>query len=183
MSDAATDAHALLRALGERARRHASPLPRVQAPVAAWRGLGFSIGGVPFVSVLGEAVEVLTWPRLTPVPGAGPWLLGIANVRGRLLPVTDAHRFFGLTTGRPRHLWRVLVVAQREHLFGLAVEQSHGIQQFAPECRVRRGADLGRIERFVDGAFAESGRIWHLLSLAEVARDARFLDAARRSAA
>lgn len=178
-----SEAFALLRSLGERARRFAEPLPRARAAAATWRGLGISIGGIRFVTSLGEATEVLTWPRLTQVPGAAPWLLGVANVRGKLLPVTDTHRFFGLTTARPRHLWRVLVVAQREHAFGLAVEQSHGIQQFAPESRSRPTVDLGRIDRFVEGAYAEGGRLWHVLSLAEVARDARFIDAAQRSAA
>ena len=31
----------------------------------------------------------------TPVPGAAPWLLGLAQWRGRLLTVVDAGRLFG----------------------------------------------------------------------------------------
>jgi twitching motility protein PilI len=43
--------------------------------------------------VIGEVNEILTLPVLTPVPGTRSWLLGVANVRGNLVPVIDLRDF------------------------------------------------------------------------------------------
>ena len=40
-----------------------------------------------------EVVEILPMPQVTPVPGAQPWLLGVANIRGNLLPIVDLKQF------------------------------------------------------------------------------------------
>ena len=58
----------------------------VEAP-GHWRGVGFRLGQRRFVSSFEEVVEILSLPAVTPVPGAQAWMLGVANVRGSLLPV------------------------------------------------------------------------------------------------
>ena len=43
-----------------------------------------------------EAREVLGVPApLTRVPGAKSWILGLANVRGQLLPIIDLRAYLG----------------------------------------------------------------------------------------
>ena len=43
-----------------------------------------------------EAREVLGVPSpLTRVPGAKSWILGLANIRGQLLPIIDLRAFLG----------------------------------------------------------------------------------------
>jgi purine-binding chemotaxis protein CheW len=39
--------------------------------------------------------EVVRAPRVAPVPGAPPWLLGLANLRGQVVPVVDSVRALG----------------------------------------------------------------------------------------
>ncbi|WP_261862922.1 chemotaxis protein CheW [Psychrobacter sp. JCM 18900] len=36
-------------------------------------------------------------PEYTSLPLVKPWMLGIANIRGRLLPLTDLSHFFAST--------------------------------------------------------------------------------------
>ena len=57
-----------------------------------WRGVVFESSGQRLVAPLGEVAEILT-PEYTSMPLVQPWLLGIANVRGRLLPLTDLAKF------------------------------------------------------------------------------------------
>ena len=61
-----------------------------------WRGVVFEVGGQQLIAPMGEVSEVLSMPEFTSVPMAQPWLLGIANVRGRLLPLTDLAKFLQL---------------------------------------------------------------------------------------
>ncbi|NMW25692.1 chemotaxis protein CheW, partial [Rhodanobacter denitrificans] len=65
---------------------------KFEAP-GLWRGIGFRVGSRLLVSGIDEINELLAVPVLTPVPGTQPWLLGVANVRGNLVPVIDFGRF------------------------------------------------------------------------------------------
>ena len=62
-----------------------------------------------FASSIGEINELLVTQPLTHVPGTREWLLGIANVRGNLVPVVDLGRFLfdqrTQATDRSRCCW------------------------------------------------------------------------------
>ena len=47
------------------------------------------------IAPMGNVVEMLPVPEATPLPGVQPWVAGLANVRGRLLPLFDLEVFFG----------------------------------------------------------------------------------------
>jgi Chemotaxis signal transduction protein len=84
---------------------------KLEAP-GLWRGIGFRVGSRLLVSGIDEINELLAVPVLTPVPGTQPWLLGVANVRGNLVPVVDFARFlFGERTQQSDRT-RLLVVRQ-----------------------------------------------------------------------
>ncbi|NQV87652.1 MAG: chemotaxis protein CheW, partial [Woeseiaceae bacterium] len=61
-----------------------------------WVGVGFRIGEEQFVANRDHVREVLMLPEsMTRVPGARRWLLGIANLRGHLLPLVDLKLMLG----------------------------------------------------------------------------------------
>jgi twitching motility protein PilI len=61
-----------------------------------WVGVGFRIGDERFVASRDSVREVLILPdSMTRVPGAKRWLLGIANLRGHLLPLVDVKLLLG----------------------------------------------------------------------------------------
>ncbi len=90
-------------------RARAAIAAREGAPAAAdeWVGIGFRLGAERFVTSRADVREVLPIPeQVTRVPGAKPWLRGIANLRGQLLTVVDLKSFLGrrqrrLRSGRP----------------------------------------------------------------------------------
>ena len=176
---ATLDPFAALLEIQSRAVSAAAPLPRATVSRALWRGLGFQLAGVRFVTPVGEATEILTLPRTTTLPGVRPWVLGVANVRGRLLPIHDLHRYLALSPTMPRGEWRVLVVEDGDFLAGLVVEQSLGMQQFAEDSvEDDRPRDMDLLAPYVRGSYRQSGRVWYVLSLLEVVRDARFMQVA-----
>ena len=97
---------------------------------------------------------MLTWPGVTALPGAKPWLLGLANVRGQLLPVTDLAAFFGgepTTIGRSS---RVMMVNHADIPAGLLVDEVRGFRRFvASEKAEVMPETLPGMTPFLSGAY------------------------------
>ena len=95
-----------------------------------WLGVVFEVAGERMVAPMGEISEVLSLPELTTMPLTKPWLLGVANVRGRLLPLTDLARFLGVNSQERLKNRKVLVVDKGETFVGILVDQVLGISRF-----------------------------------------------------
>lgn len=159
--------------------KNAAPLPHKEQVQAEWQGLGVLVGGTRLVSKLGDVGELMQVPRLTPLPAVKPWVMGIANVRGRLIPVIDLHEFLELPTTLPTSQWRVLVVEDQDVVAGLLVEQSLGIQHFLEDSfEESDGADLGGLAPYISGAFRHGGRVYHEVQLKAILQDDKFFDVA-----
>ena len=72
-------------------------VPRADAAqVGEWVGVALRMAGELYLVAREEAREVLGVPApLTRVPGAKSWMLGLANVRGQLLPIIDLRAYLG----------------------------------------------------------------------------------------
>ena len=121
-----------------------------------WRGIGFRVGARLLVTGIDEINELLAVPTLTPVPGTQPWLLGVANVRGNLVPVIDFARFlFGERTQHSDRT-RLLVVRQGSGNVALMVDEVFGQRTVDQEQRRDAVAeDDPRLARFVDSRVGE----------------------------
>lgn len=130
---------------------------KLEAP-GLWRGIGFRVGSRTLVSGIDEINELLTVPVLTPVPGTRPWLLGVANVRGNLVPVIDFARFlFGERTQQTERS-RLLIVRQGSNNVALLVDEVFGQRTVDEEQQreVEREHDP-RLVRFVEHRVGEEG--------------------------
>lgn len=176
----ATEAYAVLRNMARGAETAALPLPARDVAAEVWRGLGFNVGANRLVSALGEIVEVLGEPAMTPIPGTRPWVMGLSNVRGRLMPVVNLCRYLGLESTNPRSDWRVLVVEDGELLCGLMVEQSFGMMQFGlPDHDPGPGEPTGtRLDAYLRGSFRASGRQWRVMDIRALVREPEFFEVA-----
>lgn len=162
--------------------QHAAPLPLKADAQPQWQGMGYQVGGLRLVSAMGEISEVLKPPRVAALPGVKSWLLGIANIRGRLIPVVDLHEFFGLVPTLPMVQWRVMVVEDEDLVAGLLVEQSLGMQHFFEESLEQPSIEaLGPLAPYVRGAFRHGGRIFYDAQLKSILRDEKFFDVAEKT--
>lgn len=167
----------LLRDIETATFRHAAPLPLKQDAHPQWQGMGFQVGGLRLVSAMGEISEILKSPRVAALPGVKSWVLGIANIRGRLIPVVDLHEFLGMTPTLPMAQWRVLVVEDDDLVAGLLVEQSLGIQHFLEDSFEEAQPEaLGALAPYVRGAFRHGGRVFYDAQLKLILRDKKFFD-------
>lgn len=166
--------------LAQRSRAAARGLPAQTDIRPHWSGIGFSLMGSNFVAPMGEVSEMLEVPSYTHLPGVQPWVKGVANVRGRLLPIFDMAAFFGdrLISGRKQR--RVLILETENLYSGLMVDQVFGMQHFPmDEYSEEAGPIASNIMPFVTGSYLLGGQRWSLFRPGLLAEDPRFINAAR----
>lgn len=147
--------------------------------VDRWSGVAFSLSGYHFIAPLGEVSEVLTVPEYTSVPGTQVWLRGLANVRGRLLPLTDLAVFVEQEQSRLDVRRKVMVIDQAGLFSGLIVDEVFGIQHFAKgSYRHQAGQLPARILPYTQGCFQRDQQDWHIFLPSRLVSDTRFLSAA-----
>lgn len=147
---------------------------------AEWVGIGFRIGQEQFVANRDEVREVLMLPEsITRVPGAKRWMLGIANLRGHLLPLTDLKMMLGSGRTTLRRMTRVISVNHREIPAGLVVDEVLGFRRFMDDEHVEKWPPtVVRCDRYVRGAYKRDHDIWPILGLYDLIESSAFLQAA-----
>lgn len=170
---------ALLVDMEARSRASALGLPATEEHKPVWDGLVFSVAGVRVTAAMNEVAEMLQYPDfVTPVPGAGDWMLGLANIRGSLLPVVDLQRFLGAKAIVPGKATRMLVLRLRGLSVGVLVSSVQGMRHFPEEGRMSNARMKGAIGRYVFDAFSLEREIWPIFSMHALAADPEFRSAA-----
>ena len=99
-------------------------------PADEWNGVVFSLGGFRVTCRIDRVGEILPCPVSTPVPGAKPWIIGLANVRGELLTVVDLAWYLGGAPARPGSGNRLLSASLNKAPIGLLVDEVFGQRHF-----------------------------------------------------
>ncbi len=172
---------AVLTDIAQRSRSLAAGLPEQQEAVELWNGIGFVLAGERYVAPMGEVTEILHVPRFTHIPGVRPFLMGAANVRGRLLPLVDLAGFFDVPrSSRSMRERRVLVIEEGDVFSGLVVDTVLGMQYFAKDSFKAAPEGVAEsIRPFVTGGYERNEEIWKVFSAADLVEDERFLDVAQ----
>ena len=167
-----------------RSLTHAPGRPELVEAPGHWRGVGFRLGQRRLVSSFEEVVEILSLPPVTPVPGAQPWMLGVANVRGSLLPVVDLKQFLEGERTLVHEGQRVLIVRQSGGDVAVTIDELYGQRSFVEDQKIDAdgttdGANFtGRYAHFVDRAYKLGDHPWGVFSLSLLARTPEFRQAA-----
>lgn len=156
----------LLREIERRSRKARAGETGDDGEVSEFVGIGFRLGAEQFLVPRVEIREVLMVPTsVTRVPGAKPWLRGLANVRGHLLPLVDLRAFLGAGTGGTGRTARVLVLNDDDFPVGLVVDEVYGFRRFLESEHTTRTPDtMIRCDRYLSGEFGRSGERWPVFS-------------------
>jgi twitching motility protein PilI len=170
----------LLRELERLARVALTGQGRDAANEREWVGVAFRMSSENFLVAREETREILGYPAVvTRVPGAKPWIRGVANVRGQLLPVIDLRAFLGGGVTAIGRGSRVLVANHREVPAGLLVDEVQGFRRFADgEFAATVPPTIVRCERYLAGAFRRGADSWPVFSLRTLLESPEFLQAA-----
>jgi twitching motility protein PilI len=145
-----------------------------------WVGIGFRIGQEQFVASRDQVREVLMLPeQMTRVPGAKRWILGIANLRGHLLPLIDLKMMLGSGRTSLRRMTRVISVNHREIPAGLVVDEVQGFRRFMDsEFNEAVPQTAVRCDRYLSGVYQRGHDAWPIFGLYDLLESSAFLQAA-----
>ncbi|HEX5638007.1 MAG: chemotaxis protein CheW [Gammaproteobacteria bacterium] len=160
-------------------RAKAAELAILNRKKGDWVGIGFRVGDIRLLSKMGEVTEILDMPEFTRVPGAKPWVVGIANVRGSLLPLMDIQGFVTGEALKNRKDGRVLVANLRGTHTGLVVSEILGLRHFSLDEQAYELPEIANaFKPFIKQAFHREQDYWPVFSLQTLIEDDRFLQAA-----
>jgi twitching motility protein PilI len=169
-----------LQAIEARCIRSAARLPHGEPSARIWTMVVFRLAGRTLLTPLEQVAEVLTVPaEITRVPGTKPWVMGVANNRGTLLPIYDLDECLSGTPTRRTDQERVLVVRQEELPFGILVGGPVGIHHCQASMAVNPSpAAFGPMAPLIEGGFLRESEHLPVANLARLAALPQFASAA-----
>ena len=149
-----------------------------EGDVEEWNGIGFKISDIDLLTSMDDVSEILDMPPYTKVPGVKHWVVGIANVRGSLLPLMDVKEFITGTPMINRNVGRVMVVKYKGLHTGLIVEEVQGMRHFSLKDQKTKFPEVdSSLKPYVKHAFEKDNNFWPVFSLQALIDDERFLHA------
>lgn len=136
--------------------------------------LGVGAGGEDWLLDLADSGEIVSLPRLAPVPLTAPWFAGLANIRGNLYAVTDFSVFRGGEATPHNANARLLLVGTRHgsnaallvsRLLGLKHQKDFEAEDADP------AAPAWAAARYRD----REGKSWRKLSVRDLLADEHFM--------
>jgi len=126
----------------------------------------FHLGDTELVLPVTAVQEVVNFPAVvTPVPLAPAYLLGLFNLRGRLIPIVHLGQLLQLPDSGPREAGKIAIVEFRQGRIGLLFDATGEILRVRPEQKVSFNDDGG--DALIGGALKLDGgqRILQMLSV------------------
>lgn len=158
--------------LEERARQLSRP-PKRPADATGIECLEFMLSGERYAIELSYIAATLPLTDFTPLFCAPSFVLGITNLRGRIISIVDLRRFFELPALGLSDLNRVIVVADDRMEFGVLADSIVGTRTVADgDLRPIPDTFTGPREEFVAGVTA--GRL-ALLDMGRILSDPRMV--------
>lgn len=121
----------------------------------------FRVGSAEYVVPAAQVLHLESFLSATHVPGAPPYVAGLVQVRGRVVPVVDLRKRFGLPATEHELAHRIVVVQVGSRIAGLLVDAAREVIrldestfQDAPEI-VKQHAN-----GFVNGVVTVAGRLF-----------------------
>ncbi len=93
----------------------------------------FQVGGIDYVLPASDVTQMETFAGATLVPGAPPHVAGLVQLRGRVIPVIDVRRRFGLPPAERSIDTRIIVVGHGERRVALLVDRAREVVDLGPD--------------------------------------------------
>jgi purine-binding chemotaxis protein CheW len=129
-----------------------------QGTIQRW--VTFHLDGETYgVDVL-QVQEVLRVGDIVPIPGTRDDVLGVINLRGRVVTVIDARRSFGLPSHQPDSQARILIVETQGQVVGLLVDSVSEVIGLAAD-EVETAPEAGNMPgaRYLQGVAHRRGEL------------------------
>ena len=173
-----SDPFKLLQDIEHRCLTSSAGLPTSGKVDDEWVGVGFRIGEDNLIAPMSEVVEILELPEFTTVPGVKDWVVGVANVRGNLLPLMDLKGFLTGVAIKNRRKGKVIVINYNGFNTGLIVEEVFGMKHFLMKDEANDlPAVHDGVKPYVNKAFTLGDYCWPVYNFDRMMDDDNFANA------
>lgn len=93
----------------------------------------FSLNEQLYAFFIEEVVEILRVPSITSIPGINPYIEGVINLRGNIIPIVNLHKRFQLPTPEKNKKNRIVIVQGKNENIGLLVDKINMVTKFDEE--------------------------------------------------
>lgn len=132
-----------------------------------WTGVQFRVGNDKLLAPMSTLVEIIPPPTIVRVPGVKPWVLGLTNLHGSLVPVLD---FQGLLFGQTQSLndpsTRVLIITDGSTKVGIVVSEVFGMKHFWVSDEVNEYPPVSlKLQPFITAALKRYGELFAVIDI------------------
>ena len=131
--------------------------------------VAFRVGAQEFCIDIMCVREIRGWTAATPLPHSPPYVRGVINLRGAVLPIVDLAMRFGLGLTEPTPRSVIIVVHIHQQIVGLLVDALSDILT-SSEASMQPTPDIASdmAKTFVKGVYAVDGRMISIITLDSV---------------
>ncbi|UJF31366.1 chemotaxis protein CheW [Paenibacillus hexagrammi] len=122
----------------------------------------FVVNQVTYAMTIHHIHEIIRVREMTHIPNHKPFVKGVINLRGQVLPVVGLRERMGLDRGETTSLSRILILDVQGEMFGAIVDQVNRVTELPsivppPEYAVQESHDL------IAGIAQEKNVLIHIL--------------------
>lgn len=129
----------------------------------------FKVGSGDYVLPAAEVLQLEAYEGATQVPGAPPYVSGIVQVRGRVVPVVDLRARFSLPAAERTLDSRIILVTIEDRVVGLLVDSAREVVSVpAADLQPPPRLVAERSEGFVRAVARVGGRLLMLIDTRKI---------------
>jgi purine-binding chemotaxis protein CheW len=128
--------------------------------------LTFKLVGEDYGIAALKVQEIKGWEKVTPIPNSPPYVRGVLNLRGLIIPIIDLRLRFNLMETEYTPVTAIIVVNINERLAGLVVDSVSDVIDVGANQRCSAPDYAGYQDReFIDGLAKMDGKLLVLLDV------------------
>ncbi len=136
------------------------------APTGEEQFLTFRLDGQEYGIAILKVQEIKGWDKMTPIPNSPPYVKGVLNLRGVIVPVFDLRLRFGLPEAARDAFTVIIVVNIGGRLAGIVVDAVSDVINVGAEQQCAAPAYEGQQNReFIKGLAQVDGKLLILLDI------------------
>ncbi len=127
--------------------------------------VSFTIGDNEYALDISEVQEVVRYQEITPLPRVPDYILGVINLRGKIIPIIDLGKRIGVESSKENSK-KIIIVKKNNELYGLLVDKVKGVLKVSgDEIEDVRYGDLRLSEKYIKGLIRKDNNIIIILNL------------------
>ncbi len=133
-------------------------------PMLQW--VTFKLAGEKYGVNVMQVQEVLRYTEIAEVPGAPYYVLGIINLRGKVVSVIDTRKRFGLPSEELTDHSRIIVIEAETHVVGILVDSVAEVV-YLRQSEIETAPNIGSDEtaKFIQGVCHKNEELLILIEL------------------